>query len=272
MSPVGFVQDRHPVEITTPLGPNALIVEGVEGDEALSSVYEFHLRLVSEDSAIAFADIVGKAVCVSIAMPSGDKRFVHGIVGRFRQGRTNLRVTTYFADLYPKLWLLSKSTDTRIFQNKTVPDIIKQVLSGHEITDIRDALAGTYQPREYCVQYQETDLNFISRLMESEGIFYHFEHTQDAHTLVLADDASSYVAGPARLIMVATDTRSARTEVLPECSLEVQVTTGSYKLDDYNFETPATDLLGVAKGDAPALGVYEYPAGKTSQGAVEAAP
>jgi type VI secretion system secreted protein VgrG len=271
MSPVGFLQDKSPVQFTSPLGDNALIVEAMDGEESLSTIYTFHLRMVSEDSALVFDDIVGKDVSLSIDMPDGEKRYVHGIVGRFRQGGTTKRFTAYYAEVYPKLWLLTKSSDTRIFQNKTAPDIIKAVLSDHGITDIKDGLTGSFTAREYCVQYQETDFAFISRLMESEGIFYRFEHTADAHTLVLLNDGSSYGEGPSTLRIVASDTRWPQIDVLPECTVEMQVTPGGVQMDDFNFETPATDLLGVATGDDDTLTMYEYPAGATTQAAVEQA-
>ena len=270
MSPLGFVQKDYPVQITTPLGPDTLLVENMDGEESISGLYVYRLRLISEAPALAFDSIVGKEVGLSIAEPGGEKKFVHGILGRFRQAGTARRFTTYFAELYPKLWLLTKTTDSRIFQNLSVPDIVKRILSDHAVTDIKDALSGTYPAREYCVQYQETAFAFVSRLMESEGIFYWFDHKEGAHTLVLADDASSYPAGPSRLNVVVTDTTEARTDAVPDCSIEMQVTSGKYQLDDYNFETPATDLLGIASGADASLVLYEYPAGRMSKDAVEA--
>jgi type VI secretion system secreted protein VgrG len=172
--------------------------------------------------------------------------------------------------VYPRLWLLTKTQDCRIFQNKSVPDIVKAVLNEHGVTDIDDALSGTYAAREYCVQYRETAFDFVSRLLESEGIFYYFVHSESAHTLVLADDGANYPAGPADLKIALTETGEARTDMLAECAIEVQVTSDQSKLDDYNFETPSTDLLGVASGDTSALTVYDYPAGRTTQSDVEA--
>src|SRR5262249_36895076 len=180
------------------------------------------------------------------------------------------RFTTYFADLYPRMWLLTKTRDSRIFQNKGVPDIVKQVLQEHGVTDLNDALTGTYAAREYCVQYRETAFDFVSRLMEAEGISYYFTHTDSAHMLVLADDASSYTAGPTQLKIAATEMSAQRSDALPECAIEAQVTSDQCKLDDYNFETPTTDLLGTASGQTSALTVYDYPAGLLTKSAIEA--
>ena len=270
MSPVGFVQHVYPVQITTPFGDSELLVEDLDGEESISGLYVYRLRMVSENPSLAFDTIVGKEASLAISMADGDKRFVHGIVARFRQAGSSRRFTTYFADLCPRLWLLTKTRDSKIYQNKTVPDIIKAVLSDHAVTDIKDALTGSYKARDFCVQYQETAFDFISRLMEAEGIAYWFSHTASAHTLVLSDDASAYEEGPS-LSTSPTEPAGARAAALPDCSIEVQVTSGKYRADDYNFETPATDLLGVATGQAADLGVYEYPAGQDSKDGVEAA-
>jgi len=271
MNAVGYVQQQHPVQITTPLGANTLIVDRMDGEESISSLYVYRLRLLSEDSGLSFDTVVGKSACVSIAEPGGGTKYVHGILGRFRQAGTGRRFTTYFAELYPKLWLLTKTVDSRIFQNLSVPDIVKKILSDHGVTDVKDALTGSYDPREYCVQYHETAFAFVSRLLEDEGIAYWFDHTDSADTLVLSDDPSGYEAGPSALKVQFTEGAETRGDAVPECSLEVQVTTGQYKLDDYNFETPSTDLLGVSSGADPALTIYEYPAGRITKDAVETA-
>ena len=272
MSPaIGFTQDQYPVQIAIPtLTADALLVENMEGEELISGLYVFRVRLVAENASVAFDSVIGKEASLSVGLPDGQKQYIHGIVGRFRQAGTTLRFTTYFADLHPRLWLLTRTLDSRIFQNKSVPDIVKQILQEHEITAVEDSLTGSYQPREYCVQYHETAFDFVSRLMESEGISYRFEHTDQAHTLVLADDASSYKPGPGSLTIGTTDRAGQRTDALPECAIEVQVTSDQCKLDDYNFETPSTDLLGVASGQTSALTIYDYPAGSLTKSAVEA--
>src|SRR5262252_5773131 len=271
MTAIGFTAGNYVVQLAIPsLGGAALLVEHVEGDELISGLFTFRVRMIAENSALAFDSIVGKDAALSIGLPDGSKQYVHAIVGRFRQAGTTARFTTYFADLYPRMWLLTKTRDSRIFQNKSVPDIVKQVLQEHGVTDANDSLTRTYDPREYCVQYRETAFDFVSRLMEAEGISYYFTHTDSAHTLVLADDASSYTAGPAQLKIGATAMSPSRSDALPESGVEVQVTSDQCKLDDYNFETPTTDLLGTASGKTSALTVYDYPAGRLTKSAVEA--
>src|SRR5262245_33712177 len=141
VSTIGFVANKYLVQFSVPtLSGENLLVAHMEGEESMSGLYRFRLRLHSENPSLAFASIVGKDGVVSIGMPDGSKQFMHGIVGRCQQAGTTVRFTTYLADLYPRLWLLTKTQDCRIFQNKSVPDIVKQVLNEHGITDIDDAL------------------------------------------------------------------------------------------------------------------------------------
>ncbi|MGD1103779.1 MAG: type VI secretion system tip protein VgrG, partial [Terriglobia bacterium] len=112
-------------------------------------------------------------------------------MSRFGQGGVEGRFTSYHAEMVPALWFLTRTADCRIFQQKTIPQIIKQIFSDRGVNDVSDSLKGSYHPRDYCVQYRETDFNFVSRLMEEYGIFYFFKHEQGKHTLVLGDDPSA---------------------------------------------------------------------------------
>ena len=138
--------------------------------------FSFELELLSEkDPAIDFNAIVGKNVTVKVKHPDGN-RFFNGIVSRFSQGAGEPSFASYRAEIVPWLWMLTQTADCRIFQNKTVPDIIQKIFKDLGFTDFKLNLAGRFQPREYCVQYRETDFNFVCRLMEQYGIFYFFEH------------------------------------------------------------------------------------------------
>src|SRR4051794_6359360 len=238
-------QATLPIDITTPLGEGKLLVKTIQGDERISGLFRYTLELVSSDDSLDFSAIVGKGVTVTMPLADGSKEYLHGIAGRFVQAGKDVRVSTYYLDLHPWLWLLSFEADCRIFQNKSTPEIIKQVFSDLGQTDFKDSLTGSYKPREYCVQYMETAFRFVSRLMEEEGIFYFFEHANGKHTLVLADDSSTYPAckGATTLPMRPTLATWAHENTVLECTIEQQVVTGTYKADDYNFETPSTDLL-----------------------------
>ena len=262
-----YVQGASPFLVTTPFGADKLLLQSFEGEERISGLFRYRLDLMSEDNSLDFSTIVGQNATLAMTLPSGDTQYVNGVVARFGQAGQDARFTTYYADLRPWLWLLGMNADCRIFQNLSVPDIIKQVFGDLEFTAFKDALTATYNPREYCVQYNETALAFVERLMEEEGIFYYFEHTSSAHTLVLADDASAYGACPGLTqATLRTGADSAASEdAIVACRLEHQVVVGQYKLDDYNFQTPATDLLATASASDTSRSWYAYPGKYTTK-------
>ncbi|HZU31232.1 MAG TPA: type VI secretion system tip protein TssI/VgrG [Candidatus Angelobacter sp.] len=267
MSSPTFVQGARAFTLTTPLGADKFILKSFRGEEQISGLFHYSLELLSQDSAIDFTQIVGKNITITVQLPGGsDKQYLNGVVGRFVQGGTSSRFTTYFAEVYPWLWLLTMNADHKIFQNKTAPDIIKQVFSDLGFTDFKDSLTKTYSTREFCVQYGESAFNFVSRLMESEGIFYFFDHTSSTHTLVLADDSSAWLTMPGlTTVQASASGRSWETaDAMLECKIEQQVVVGQYKSDDYNFTTPSTDLLATASGSDTSRSVYFYPGEYTS--------
>ncbi len=254
--------------LTTPLGADTLLLRSFHGEERLSGLFHFTLELESEDPAVDFSQVVGQGATITVHLADGTDRYVDGVVGRFVQGGSDPVFTRYYAELHPWLWLLTHSADCRIFQELSVPDIVESVFSDHGFTDFRRSLSGTYSPREYCVQYNETAFDFVSRLLEEEGIFYFFEHAQGRHTLVLADAPSAFAPCPGAP-SVRYGTRGVWTQqnTLWRLRLEEAVIPGAFALDDFNFETPSTDLIasvasGVAQDGASSAAsrrVYEYP-------------
>lgn len=263
-----YIQKTLRLTVTTPLGENKLLLKAINGEEQISGLFHFQLEMVSEDQKLDFSSIVGKNVTVTLLLNDGTKRYINGIVGRFIQEDSNIRLTTYYADLYPWFWLLTKTRDCRIFQNKSVPQIIKSVFDDLEFKDYRDDLKSTYPSLDYCVQYDESAFNFVSRLMEDAGIFYFFEHEDNKHTLVLADDADAHKTCPglkeARYLQSSVEHTD--DHVITRCSIEEQVVTGKFALDDFNFETPSTDLIIEASGDGGQMRIYEYPGGFLKKG------
>src|SRR5689334_2602204 len=137
-------QATLPISIKTPLGDGKLTVKHIQGEERVSGLFRYTLELVSTDSALDFAAIVGKGVTVTMELADGSSEHLHGIAGRFVQAGHDVRVSTYYLDLHPWLWLLTFNADCRIFQNKSVPEIIKAVFSDLGHTDFKDSLTGTY--------------------------------------------------------------------------------------------------------------------------------
>jgi type VI secretion system secreted protein VgrG len=241
--------------LSTPLGSDALTLHRLEGEEYLSEPFLLHLTMTAANP-VAADSLLGKPASVTLIDGSGNKRYLHGLVTRFTQSGNECT-----ADLRPWLWMLSLSTDNRIFQKKSVPEVLTGVFDEAGFIDYRNDLRRSYKPMDYCVQFQETTLDFVSRLMEEAGIFYFFEHSESGHTLVLADDAASFkdcdnAASISFLPLPAgsdwlTDLR------INGIATESHVAVQAYQSDDFNFTTPSTELK-VNTGNGTRR-VYEYP-------------
>ncbi|ATB28920.1 type VI secretion system Vgr family protein [Melittangium boletus] len=263
----GFTQDTRSLSLTTPLGKDVLMLQGFQGEEALSRPFQFSLTMHSARSDVDFSRLVGEGVALSLELEGGGERYVHGVVTRIVQAGTFADFTEYVAELRPWLWLLTLAHDSRIFQDKTVPQILRQLFTEQGFTDFRLDLRGRYAPREYCVQHQESTFDFVSRLMEDEGIFYFFEHSRERHTLVLADDPAAHPAcpGPGKVKVPGRDPSASTNDALTACTLEQRVISGGHALGDYDFEAPSTRLRAEVKGKRAGPRRYEYPGRFTRQ-------
>lgn len=254
----GTTQDHTSLSVMTPLGKDALILSELSGTEYVSDLFEFTLTMAAQAADLDLSAIVGQPVTVTLTGPDGGTRHINGICARAMQSGT-----VYHAELRPWPWLMTFSTDSRIFQNLSAPDIIKQVFGDLGFTDFQDSLTSTYEVREYCVQYQETHFAFVSRLMEEEGIFYFFTHEDGKHTLVLADDASAHQDVPGTSTVPYLPLPQAKDwlddDRIEAFTLEQRVVSGKYQADDFNFETPSTELKALVTGQAAKYQIYEYP-------------
>lgn len=254
-------QKNSILAVTTPFGADKLLCTSFFGEERISSLFRFDVELLSPERALDFTKVIGKGVTVKLALSGGKFRYFHGICGRFVQAGRSGKMTTYRAELYPWFWLLTRTKDSRIYQEKKAPEIIEDIFGELGFSDFKNDLSGSYVKREYCVQYQESAFNFISRLMEEEGIFYYFKHEDGKHTLVLSDDVSS--APPCPDFKGAKYTgpqhSGANEQSVTECTVEKRVVPGSFAMSDYNFETPSTSLLATADGAGGKLKMFEFP-------------
>ncbi|HYG86101.1 MAG TPA: type VI secretion system tip protein TssI/VgrG [Azospirillum sp.] len=258
-----FSQAGQYLSITTPLGTDALALRTIVGEERLSSLFTYRVTMISSDDDIAFDQIVGKPVTITVTLGDREsKRYINAIVGRFELTHIDERslVAHYEAELHPWLWMLTHSGDCRIFQEKTVPEIVEAVCQSAGFTDIKKSLTGTYEPREYCVQYRETDYNFVARLLEEEGIFYYFAHENGKHTLVLGDSDSAFPTSPllSAFEYRATQAHDDEDNVITTLSVERRVTSKSYGIDGFHFETPSTDLYATAEGKSGTGMINDY--------------
>ncbi len=179
------------MRLESPLGAKVLYFHSMTKTEQLGRLFVMELDCISNDHHIKMKDVLGKPMTIELDLPEGsdDVRYFHGLVTEFSYLGHFEGWAHYKAILRPWPWFLSRKQDSRIFQDKTVPEILEQVFKEiNGFSDFKRSLNGTYRKRVYCVQYRETDFNFVSRLMEEEGIYYYFEHEKNKHTLVLSDD------------------------------------------------------------------------------------
>jgi type VI secretion system secreted protein VgrG len=260
MPDVQSKQKARLLELTTPLGPDVLVINGLSGSEALSGLFRFRLDLLAPaKNSITAKQLLKQPVAVSILSGDSKVRYFHGIVSRLSAGDREERFQHFHAEVVPWLWLLSQRSDCRIFQKKSVPEILKAVFDGAGFHDYKDNTKGDHIPLDYCTQYRETDFNFVSRLMEQDGIFYFFEHAKDKHTLIFADDASAFgdVPHPNEVLYEAEGGMGEREDVVTHWAGEEEIRPGKYVLRDHNFQLPSKDLE-VSLGDGN-LEMYDYP-------------
>ncbi|MBC2695178.1 MAG: type VI secretion system tip protein VgrG [Desulfobacteraceae bacterium] len=230
--------------------------------ETISSPYNVDLNLALEDE-IDFDGVIAKEAVLTILGKEED-RYFHGIISQFVQTGSRSRFYLYQAKMAPSVRLLSFKQDCRIFQDKSTPDIVGQILKdGGIMTDCFEfRLQNQYQPRKYCVQYCETDLDFISRLLEEEGIFYFFEHAENKHLLVFGDGLVNYqpIAGETDVLFHPPDSMVPEKEFIRAFALSRQIQTGQVAIRDFNFERPSLDLTAREEADSfQKLEVYDYP-------------
>jgi type VI secretion system secreted protein VgrG len=263
---VAYTQDNRLISIDSPLGKDVLLLQGFTGREGISHLFSFHLDLASEKDSISFKSIIGQKVTIRVTQADNTPRYFNGLVSRFAQSGSDERFTHYQMEVVPWLWFLTRVADCRIFQEKTIPKIIEEVFKSRGFTDYKLSLTASYDQREYCVQYRETDFNFVSRLMEQYGIFYFFEHENGKHTMVLADSASAHHPCPKQATAhygLSAGSITAE-DVVTGWQMEQELRTGKYALNDYNFETPSTSLLAeepslVKVGGNTKFEIYDYP-------------
>jgi type VI secretion system secreted protein VgrG len=236
-----YTQADRPLSVKTPLGDDVLLLVGVNGREAVSELFRFDFDLLALNGAdIAFDKLLGQKVSARIRLQESATRYVAGIVSRVVQGGRDEIFTSYRIEVVPQLWLLTRRKQSRIFQALAVPDILKKVLTG---LDVAYELQGTFEPREYCAQYRESDFDFASRLMEEEGIYYFFKHTSAGSTLVLANTPQSHPdATPATVNYEEISGGNRPDDRVYAWEKSQELRSGKVTLWDSNFELPYKNL------------------------------
>lgn len=247
---------------------NDLNVHSMTGEEQISRLFEYHLELVSEKDDLHFDDVVGQQVTVILDIAE-DQRFFNGFITDFSYLGDQGSFARYSATVRPWFWFLTRTADCRIFQNKNVPEIIKEVFRDNGMSHFEERLSGQYRIWENCCQYRESDFNFIARLMEQEGIYYFFEHHADKHVMVMADDIAAHQPFP-NYSGIPFYTGNKGLTVNYKDHLDVWtarqfIVPDGYVVQDFNFKTPKLDLLARSKGETvhatplPEAEIYDYP-------------
>jgi type VI secretion system secreted protein VgrG len=273
-------QADRPIAIACPdpIGEDGLILLSMHGTEALGRLFSFELDLLAEETPVDPNDILGKNVSVRLDLLGGQTRYFNGYISRFafvsfqEADADHKRRFFYRATMVPLLWFLTRVANCRIFQDESVPDIIKDIFTANGLSDVDDQLSGSYSPRTYCVQYRETDFNFISRLMENEGIYYYFKQEDGKHTLVLCDAPTAHQAAPdySELRFDEPDLKAKKDDFIWNWNLACEVTPTKYSLTDYNPLQPQADLGASAnvqhQHDPGDYEIFDYPGGYEDAG------
>ena len=240
-------------------------VLGFTGSEGISQLFVYQIDLACSSNSVDFDEVVGQPG--TLVLERGDKkRYVNGVVANLEQRKKGTNFTHYHVTLVPRAWRLLHRKDCRIFQEKTAKDIVAEVLDDASV-EHRFSCQQDPPEREFCVQYRESDWHFVSRLLEQEGFFYFFEHTEDEHTLVIGNHSQIHeeISGESTVQFHEPDTTSASEEHVFEFTYSQQVVPGKVTLDDFNYEKATLDLKADEEGDDDTeLEVYDYPGLYTS--------
>ena len=239
-----FTQRNRRIAITTPLGEDVLMLTMVEGTETLSELYVYEVRLLSEEPDIKPEDLIGENVTLTLLDTDDTPYYLNGYIRTFINQGSGDRGTTYTAQIVPWLWFLTCRTDCRIFQFKTIPQILEEVFSGMGFTDFDlSGLSGSYNQLDYVVQFGESDFDFASRLMEQEGIFYYFVHDEGSHTLVLGDSARAYRnAEHYNVNYEGPQSFEELDDEITDWEHRYEFRSGKVAVTDFNYETPQNPI------------------------------
>jgi type VI secretion system secreted protein VgrG len=280
--PIVPTQAQREVSVKSALADDVLLFKRMTCSEALGQIYTYQLELLSTKNDIRIADVLGTGMTVVLDLPGGGERYFNGIVTRFAYRGWRDGMASYEAVLHPALWLLTRSSNCRIFQDKSAIDIVKAVCEdaayGGLIALDVGSLSGTPAARSYCVQYRETDFNFVCRLLEEEGIYFYFTHSDGAHKMVLADGYGAHapVDGYATVQFRDEETyRGALEESVTRFAPGGEIQPSVYSLNDFDFEKASSSTTGgllVKSTIAAAFGQasyeqYDYPGRYTTSSA-----
>lgn len=269
-----WTQDNRHIAIQSPLGKDVLLLRAFTLKEELSRPFECDADLRSQSASIDFNKIIGQPVVIrlNVSREGAGTRYVHGFVSDFEQKGDPVEGASnrYRATIVPWLWFLSRTTDCRIYQNQTVPEVVQAVFAYYKFSAYELRLTGSYAKREYVVQYRESAFNFVSRLLEHEGIYYYFEHAEDRHVMILTDSPAKQKSSPGYedVEYIPTTPRGLSMERLWEWRAGSRVSSGRFATTDFDFKAPTKSMLvekAAMRSHANAeYEAFDYPGGYTA--------
>lgn len=254
-------QDHRLVRVDSPLGESRFIATYLAGQESISDLYQFDVELFSDDHGIKQSDLVGRALTLSVHN-NGEQnpRIIHGYVNQFSAfdvDDSGLRC--YRASVVPGLWFLTLSAKNRVFHEKNVRDILEEVFAGYKkVVAYKINLKSTHIQREYCVQFDETDFEFVHRLMAEEGISYFFKHARGKHELILTDSNLDYFDCCPEVIEYDGGGSCPDKSSVHSWRRDYSCHTGGFEFRDYNEFTTEKDNLISRKTNNPLNDVSSY--------------
>jgi type VI secretion system secreted protein VgrG len=264
-------QENRLLQLTTTLGADYLLAQKLRAFEGISELFQIELDLLHEEivdgskpTTISPDRVIGQPMSLLVKQPDNNSRYFHGICTEFTQGTRNPRFTKYQAILRPQHWLLTQKKQSRIFQQKSVPEILRVIFKDFKVKYV---LKEKYEPRNYCVQYRESDWDFAARLMEEEGIFFYFEHQEKSHTMIIGDGPNAHNAlTPKSEVPFRADISSLQEweGSILSWRTDNRIRSGMHTLWDHNFELVGKKLEAVQVSrftisDNRKLEVYDYP-------------
>lgn len=271
-----YTQAGKLMKITTPFEDDFLLINSLKVDEGISQLFEMEVELLHQEKddwpaydVIDAKKILGQAVSINIDQGAEGGRMFNGLVSRFSQGSRARRFTQYWITVVPFIWVFTQSKQSRIFQQKTVKSIIEEVFKGFE-NAIKWELDYDYKPRNYCVQYRESDFDFASRIMEEEGIYYYFEHTDDgAHKMIISDKPQFSRDFPVKSelkYMLTPSMNEAFESMVLHWETDYKLGPGQTSFRDHNIQQPGKNLEKMQPTKFEVGGnkdweVYDYPGG-----------
>ncbi|HDS1793780.1 type VI secretion system tip protein TssI/VgrG [Pseudomonas putida] len=253
-----------------------LLLEHFSGSEGLSRLYQLDLALLSQRIDVKLKSLIGRLATVEIELADGNFRYINGYINRFSTQGSDGGYVRYSALLGPWLWMLTCRFDSRIFQDKTVQDVVSEVFAGFgSLAKYEFRLNKSLKPYSYITQYRESDFNFVQRLLENEGLFYYFEHTADAHVMIITDDSSTLLPLPEQpQIRFHSASVTETADSITQWHASRQLQSGKIAVRTFDYRQPRNFLPVTMQslneqGDVDKFEIYDFP-GQYTHGTYEA--